>query len=73
MAISQTKYEQLLARVTALEEHHNKLAIAIDKFTTLDQLQELLVLVQTSIDEVQITLESLENRVEALEEEPLLD
>ena len=71
MAITDNQYEKLLARLTALEEHHNKIAIAIDKFTTLDQLQELLVMVQTSIDEVQITLGSLENRVEAIEEEPL--
>lgn len=71
MAITDTQYERLLARLTALEENHNNIAIAIDKFTTLDQLQELMVLIQTAVDEVQITLGALENRVQALEEEPL--
>ena len=64
-------YKRLLARLTALEENHNKIAIAVDKFITLDQALEVLVVQKTDIEDVQNTVSSLEDRVEALEEEPL--
>jgi len=66
-----SQYQRLLARVSALEEHHNNIAIALDRFTTLDQLQELLVVIQTDISDLNTRLDSIENRVTAIEEEPL--
>ena len=69
--LTESQYTRLLARVTALEEHHNDIAIALDRFITLDQLQELLVVIQTTIDDLETQLNGIENRVTAIEEEPL--
>tara|TARA_Y100001970_G_C14229459_1_gene857722 strand:- start:1896 stop:2120 length:225 start_codon:yes stop_codon:yes gene_type:complete len=68
---TQEKYEKLLSRITALENHHNNIAIAMDQFVSLSQIQELLVLVQTKLDDFESRLSSLENRITAIEEEPL--
>ena len=68
---TEEKYKKLLARLTALEENHNKIAVAIDKFVTLDQVMEVLVVQSTDIEEIQETVSSLEDRVVAIEEEPL--
>jgi len=71
MSITDSQYQRLLARVTALEEHHNDVVVAMDAFATLDQVQELLVLVQTRIETLEDAVEALEERVTAIEEEPL--
>ena len=68
---TEEKYKKLLARLTALEENHNKIAIAVDKFVTLDQVMEVLVVQSTDIEEMQEAVASLEDRVVAIEEEPL--
>ncbi|MBM08025.1 MAG: hypothetical protein CMF69_00375 [Magnetovibrio sp.] len=69
--LTQDQYDRLLARLTALEENHNNIAIAVDKFVTLDQVMEVLVILRTDIEDMQETVSSLEDRVTALEEEPL--
>lgn len=68
---TEDKYKKLLARLTALEENHNKIAIAVDKFVTLDQVMEVLVVQSTDIEEMQEAVAALEDRVQAIEEEPL--
>jgi predicted nucleic acid-binding Zn-ribbon protein len=68
---TESQYNKLLNRVTALEEHHNDIAVALDRFITLDQLQELLVVIQTTIDDLETQLNAIESRVTAIEEEPL--
>lgn len=70
-SFTESQYQRLLARVTALEEHHNDVVVALDAFATLDQVQELLVVLQTRMNDFEETLEALEERVTAIEEEPL--
>ena len=69
--ISEDQYKSLLARVNALEENHNNIAIAVRNFASIDQLQELLVLVNTQIDILKTQGDALEDRVQSIEEEPL--
>lgn len=71
MNLTEIQYERLLARLAAIEERLNSVAIAMDKFIALDQIAELMVLVQTDIDDLRATTLSLEERVVAIEEEPL--
>ena len=70
-SITEDQYKALIARLFALEENHNNIAIATSSFTTLEQLQELLVLIKTDIESMGIKIAALEERVIAIEEEPL--
>lgn len=69
--LTEGKYIALLRRIKALEEMVNNLVVALDKCTTQQQLQELLVVVQTDIKDCQEQLIALDNRVTDIEEEPL--
>lgn len=71
MAITEDQYKSLLSRIYALEENHNNIAIAVTNFATIEQLQELLVLIKTDIEDLKIKMSALENRIVAIEEEPL--
>lgn len=71
MAVTDTQYEAMLSRLSALENHVNNLTVAITHYITLDQLQELLVVIQTSIDDYSTRISSLESRVSTIENEPL--
>jgi prefoldin subunit 5 len=71
MAVSDAQYQQLLNRVSALEQAYNNLAVAISKFTTFEQINQLNVLYQTNADDIRTQVEALEERVTAIEEEPL--
>ena len=71
MAITENQYKSLLSRIYALEENHNNIAIAVSNFATIEQLQELLVLIKTDIEDLKIKMDALENRIVAIEEEPL--
>lgn len=73
MNITEAQYKRILARLSALEERANQEAIAMDKFITLEQVAELMVLVQTDVDDLRSTTSSLEDRVVSIEEEPLDD
>lgn len=68
---NETKYTSILARLTALEEHHNNIVVAVDRLATIDQVQELLVVLQTDLSSIQTTLTALEARITAIENEPL--
>jgi len=69
--ITEDQYKTLIARLYALEENHNNIAIAVGNFSTIEQLQELLVLIKTDMDDLRNKVSALEDRVTAIEEEPL--
>lgn len=69
--ITESQYERLLARVTALEESYNNLATAINAFVTLTQINQLLVVNTADIQDLSEQVDALENRVTAIEEEPI--
>ena len=69
--LSEGQYTQMLIRIKALEEAYNNLAVAVDNLASQQQLQELLVVIQTDIAEFTEQVTALENRVKAIEEEPL--
>lgn len=71
MSVSDTQYQRLLSRLTALEELVNDLITAHQRFITLTQVNQLLTITQTSIQDINETIEALDNRVTAIEEEPI--
>ena len=70
-SLSQSQYTQVLIRIKALEEAFNNLAVAVDNLASQQQVQELLVIIQADIAEFSEQVTALENRVQAIEEEPI--
>jgi len=71
MAVSNEQYNRLLARLTKIEETINDIIVAQERMVTMTQTQQLITIVSTQLIDVQQTVASLEDRVEAIEEEPL--
>jgi len=71
MAITNEQYERLLNRVTAIEQHLNDVMVALDKFSTREQITQLQVILEQDVDTIQQQVDALELRVTAVEEEPL--
>lgn len=71
MAISDDQYKNLLARLRRVEQMLNDLAVAIDNFVTVTQVNSITTLVQTDLDDVQTRIKALESRLDSLENEPL--
>lgn len=69
--LTESKYINLLARVTALENTLNDTIVALSRLATINQVQELLVITQANIEALSIKVEALNERVTAIEEEPL--
>lgn len=70
-SITETQYQTLLARVTALEQQANDQAVALDKFVTLSQINQLDTLNQQLIESLNQQVQAFEARLTAIEEEPL--
>ncbi len=70
MAVTTDQYNQILARLTAIEELLNDVLVAMGKFVTLGQVNQLHTLIQTDLQDVHTTLEALENRIQDIEEDP---
>ena len=71
MAVTTDQCNLLLSRLTALENSHNDVIVAMDVFITLEQMNQLLTLLQTDMDNFNPQLVALNERVEAIENEPL--
>ena len=69
--LSEAKYIAMLRRIKILEEAYNDMATAINNLATQQQVQELLVIIQADIKNAEEQLAALENRIVAIEEEPL--
>jgi polyhydroxyalkanoate synthesis regulator phasin len=69
--LSEDQYLRILSRLTAVEEAFNDLATALSRYASVSQVQELLVVNKAAIDEVTEQVDALEERVTAIEEEPL--
>lgn len=69
--VTESQYNRIIARLTALEESYNNLATAISTFVTLTQVNQLLVVNTADIEDLKSQVEALENRVTSIEEEPL--
>ena len=69
--LSEAKYKAILNRLTALEVHVNDLSVASSNLASLQQVKELLVILQTTLSDIEDKIISLENRVTSIEEEPL--
>ena len=70
MAVSDSQYQMILQRLTALEETMNNALIAMNRLVALSQVQQVFTVLQTDIANIQVTVDALESRVTALEEEP---
>ena len=68
--LSEERYLEMLRRITALETAFNNMAIAIDNLASNQQVQELLVVVQSEMKDISNTVVGLDNRVTAIEEDP---
>ena len=71
MSISADQYQGLLARLTALENTYNNVAVAMQKFITLTQITEYLTLAETEIASLREEVDALTARVTSIEEEPM--
>jgi BMFP domain-containing protein YqiC len=71
-SLTEAKYESLLQRLVALETHSNDLSVAVSNLATIQQVKELLVIIQATLSDLEDKITGLENRVKAIEEEPLL-
>lgn len=71
MSITTDQYNRLLQRTTALENAHNDVVVALEAFITLGQMNQLLTLIQAQIDDLDTQVTALEDRVTAIENEPL--
>ncbi len=69
--LSQNQYNAMLARITALENQSNDIAIAIDKFVTNAQVNGVRVLLETDIASLQDEVDAIISRVDILENDPL--
>ena len=69
--VTEDKYISILNRLVALEQAHNNTAIAIRNLASLQQVKELLVILQTTLTEIDNKVISLQNRIVAIEQEPL--
>lgn len=70
MSVSAEQYARILARLSKIEETINDMLVAMNQYVTLTQVKQLLTITQTELSDLTSTVESLEDRVEALEEEP---
>lgn len=69
--ITTDQYNRLLQRVTKLENTSNDIIVAMDAYITLGQMNQLLTLLQTDLDDVTSQVTALEARVTSIENEPL--
>lgn len=68
MAITETEYRSLLARVISLERHVNNLTVALDQCVSLSQVNELRVVYETRAASLEDRMTALENRLNNLED-----
>lgn len=64
---------QTLNRIANLEERIRDLFTAQSQFVTLLQTQELLAAISTQLEAMQVTLNSLEERISIIEDIPDID
>jgi hypothetical protein len=69
--LTESKYNNLLARITALENTLNDTIVALSRLATISQVHELLVINSSNVEAALNKLEALEERVTSIEEEPL--
>lgn len=72
MAVTEDQYQGILARLTAIENHLNNVTIALDRYVELSQVQQLLVVIQTTLDDLSSRTSALESRISIIENEPLI-
>tara|TARA_B100000427_G_C15377607_1_gene537359 strand:+ start:300 stop:524 length:225 start_codon:yes stop_codon:yes gene_type:complete len=70
-SFTETKYNNLITRVTRLEDTLNDTIKAVGRLASINQIHELLVVIQTQIDSLNTSVTALEARVTSIEEEPL--
>ena len=71
MAITTSQYEAILSRLGRLEDVLNDTFVAIDKFITTAQMNQLLTITQQDIDDLRTQTDALEARVTGIENEPM--
>ena len=72
MAVTDEQYNRILSRLTRLEEVINDIIVAQSRLISLTQVNQLLTLLQTQVDDLSTNVSELESRVGNIEEEPLL-
>lgn len=71
MSVSTDQYNLILARLNRIENVLNDTFVAMDKFVTLGQVNQLLTVIQQDIDDLRTRVTALEERVTSIENEPL--
>lgn len=71
MAVSDIEKTKIWNRLTRLENAYNALLEAIDSAISTESFNELSVVLQTSIDSVDVKIDELNARVDSLEDIPI--
>ncbi len=71
MSLSDVEKVKIWNRLTRLENAYNALLDSIDKAISTESFQELSVVLQTSIDSVDVKIDDLSARVDSLEDIPI--
>ena len=70
MAVTTAQYERVLSRLTKIERTLNDILTAVDRFVTSSDTNALFVVLQTSIEDIEVTVAALSDRVDIIETEP---
>lgn len=71
MSITTDQYNRLLNRLTNLEQKFDDFTVAINKFVTMTEVNQLLTIISTEIEDIRETLTSVESRLDIIEAEPI--
>lgn len=72
MDLTQNQYDRILQRLRKIENAVNDIFTALESFITLDQVNQLRVLLSQEITDLREQTETLEDRVSSIENEPLV-
>lgn len=71
MAVTDDQYHKVLSRLTNVESVLNNTVTAIQKFITLEQANQLQIILESEMEDFNIRVAALEDRVTLIENEPL--
>jgi uncharacterized coiled-coil protein SlyX len=73
MTLTVEQYNALLARLTKIERTLNDIITAQNRFVSLTEVNEVFTVLQQGMDALTLTMNTLDDRVETIENEPYDD
>ena len=69
--MTEARYDRINNRLTRIEEVLNDIIVGMESYVTTSQVQSLLAILTAQIGEISSTVDTLEDRVEDIEAEPI--